>query len=289
MPLKIPSSEKRTFEQIQEHYEIEKELANRLRNSNKEDRRHLYSTLYDELYLRVPHHPRLTLKTNVQDQRRRVDEQFRLIIQALKTRKSLSLDGQITFLEIGPGDCGLSFEVAKFTRSVYAIDVSEVATRHSKYPENFHLIISDGSSIDVPKHSIHIAYSNQLMEHLHPEDALNQIENIFSALVDEGIYICITPNRYSGPSDISKYFDKVATGFHLKEYTNRDLARIFRQTGFSKVKRLFRVKGNYFFISLFFVTWLEMIVGILPRLLQKKISRWSPVHNLLFIRMIAIK
>jgi cyclopropane fatty-acyl-phospholipid synthase-like methyltransferase len=189
MPLKMPSSEKRTFEQIQEHYEIEKELANRLRNSNKEDRRHLYPTLYDELYLRVSHHPRLTLKTNIQAQRRRVEEQFRLIIQALKTRKSLSLDGQTTFLEIGPGDCSLSFEVAKFARSLYAINVSEAATRHSEYPKNFHLIISDGS-IDVPEHSIHIAYSNQLMEHLHPEDALNQIENVFSALVDEGIYIC---------------------------------------------------------------------------------------------------
>ncbi len=50
-------SEPRSPEQIREHYEIEKELANRLRKASKPERRALYSALYDELYRRVPLHP----------------------------------------------------------------------------------------------------------------------------------------------------------------------------------------------------------------------------------------
>lgn len=49
-------------EQIREYYEIEKELANRLRYASKQERRYLYSSLYDELYRRVPLHPQLTRK-----------------------------------------------------------------------------------------------------------------------------------------------------------------------------------------------------------------------------------
>ena len=54
--------ENRTQEQLLEHYNIEKELANRLRNASKEERRHLYTFLYDELFRRVPLHPQLTRK-----------------------------------------------------------------------------------------------------------------------------------------------------------------------------------------------------------------------------------
>jgi hypothetical protein len=52
----------RTAEQIREHYEIEKQLASRLRMAGKAERRTLYAALYDELYRRVPHHPQLTKK-----------------------------------------------------------------------------------------------------------------------------------------------------------------------------------------------------------------------------------
>jgi hypothetical protein len=49
----------RTPEQIREHYEAEKELANRLRHASREERTHLYAEVYNELYQRVPHHSQL--------------------------------------------------------------------------------------------------------------------------------------------------------------------------------------------------------------------------------------
>jgi len=204
-------TDKRTFKQLKEHYEIEKKLANRLRNASREERRYLYNVLYDELYRRVPHHPQLTQKKYPELRYVKLSRQMRFLKRYLKPES--------IFLEVGPGDCTLSLNVAKHVKKVYAIDVSEEITKHEKFPQNFELIISDGCSIPVPQSSISIAYSNQLMEHLHPEDAYYQLKNIYKALNNNGKYICRTPNRLSGPHDISMYFDNVATGFHLKEYT----------------------------------------------------------------------
>ena len=53
----------RTPAQIAAHYEIEKELANKLRHSTRPERRHLYPSVHDELYRRVPDHPLLLPRT----------------------------------------------------------------------------------------------------------------------------------------------------------------------------------------------------------------------------------
>ena len=209
-------SEHRTTEQVREHYEIEKDLAIRLRNASKQERRHLYSSLYNEMYQRVPHHPQLTQKSSHQRTLAAVSAQIKLF-------KHL-LGKEITFLEVGPGDCALSLEVTKYVKQVYAVDVSDEITKDLTPPKNFRLILSDGCNIPVPKNSVDVAYSHQLMEHLHPNDAFEQLQNIYNVLTPGGIYICITPNRLSGPHDISKYFDTMASGFHLKEYTVSELS-----------------------------------------------------------------
>jgi SAM-dependent methyltransferase len=123
---------------------------------------------------------------------------------------------------------------------VYALDVSAEITRTDTLPANFSLILSDGTTIDVPPDSITVAYSNQLMEHLHPDDALEQLSNIYRALAPGGIYICVTPNRLTGPHDISRHFDPVATCLHLKEYTNTELMALLRRVGFRKADQYCR-------------------------------------------------
>lgn len=87
----------------------------------------------------------------------------------------------------------------------------------------------------MPSGSVDVAYSNQLMEHLHPDDALEQLANIHRALKPGSVYYCVTPSRISGPHDISVYFDTVAQGLHLKEYSYRGLTDLFRQAGFRRV------------------------------------------------------
>ena len=169
---------------------------------------------------------------------------------------------------MGPGDCSLSLEVAKCVKKVYAIDVSRQITKNFSVPENLELIISDGSSIPVPENSINIAYSNQLMEHLHPDDAVEELQNIYKALMPGGIYICITPSRLSGPHDISAYFEKVAKGFHLKEYTNAELTKLFRKVGFSKIDI---IENGKKISKLIPIKMCEKLLTLLPYSLREKV------------------
>jgi len=271
---KRPKFETRTMQQLREHYEIEKELASRLRNASREERRVLYSSLYDELFQRVPLHPQLIQKVSPAKH-----------IQLLRR----FLDEDVTFLEIGPGDCALSFGVAGFVKLVYAVDVSKEITKSSTTPGNFHLVLSDGCSIPVPKERIHVAYSNQLMEHLHHDDALEQLQNIFAALAPGGIYLCITPNRLNGPHDISMYFDDVATGFHLREYTITELSKLFKAVGFSKVNIYFWKLGIFLMLPVAPFTLVEQLLSTLPHKFAKRLSRNKFMGWLLYIRMIATK
>ena len=54
---KLP--EGRTLKQIQNHYIVEKALAQKLKQSTRGERTKLYSIMYDELFSKVPDHPRL--------------------------------------------------------------------------------------------------------------------------------------------------------------------------------------------------------------------------------------
>ncbi len=269
LKLKIPSKETRSLNQIKEHYEIEKELASRLRNSSVKDRQHLYTALYDELFRRVPLHPQLIRKSSPEITAWVVAQRMQLLGRFLKPHR--------TFLEIGPGDCALSIEASKHVKKVYAVDVSNEIAKNIVFPQNFEFLISEGCNIPVPENSIDVAYSHQLMEHLHPDDAFAQLENIYNALAPKGIYICITPNRLSGPHDISKYFDEIATGFHLKEYTVTELAELFRSVGFSKISLYKSYRQTSLEIPLNSVTLPifrigEELLGILPYSLRRKLA-----------------
>jgi SAM-dependent methyltransferase len=271
----------RSQKQLLEHYEIEKELGKKLLNATREDRRMLYASLYDELYRRVPHHPQLTRKSSPEQVVESVASQMKFLRPFLKPSS--------TFMEIGPGDCSLSFEVAKYVKHVCAIDVSKQITAHSVTPDNFDLVLSDGCSIPVTKNSIDVAYSNQLMEHLHPDDALEQLRNICDALVVGGIYICTTCNRITGPHDISKGFDSVSTGLHLKEYTLTEINRLFRMTGFSDVSKFLRVRGSYITFPILPSVLFEWLLNKMPCRFANMVAIRQPCRFLLSVRLVGCK
>lgn len=272
---------KRTIEQLREHYEIEKELANKLRNSSEEERRYLYSSLYDELYKRVSHHPR---KKNIKHSIKKVRSNLKILNHFLKSNQN--------FLELGAGDCRLSFAVAKYVKKVFAIDVSNEITKNLQFPRNVELIISDGSNIPVSKNSINIVFSDQLMEHLHPDDVIKQLQNIYTILLPGGYYICFTPNKLTGPHDISKFFDETPKGFHLREYTVKELSKLFKLVGFLKVRVLINLKLYILLLPVFPIKCIEWILSNFTHLTLKKLtdSRLGILLNfLLGINIIAIK
>ena len=213
----------RTPDRIRHHYDTERVLADRLRAAPPEERKRLYGTVYDELFREVPDHPQHERAKQPEERAQAVEAQMRYIRRYLAPSTH--------FLEIGAGDCALSRTVAQSAARVTAVDVScEIVP--DDLPENVVVTISDG--VSVPASGVDVAFSNQLMEHLHPDDAEAQLREIYTALKPGGRYVCITPSRVFGPHDVSKLFDDVATGFHLREYSNGDLRGLMRRAGFLK-------------------------------------------------------
>lgn len=269
-------------EQLLEHYEIEKALAARLKAASKEDRKRLYAEVYDDLYRRVPYHPQLVQKMRSGAQHKAVVSQMKLLSNFL-TKESV-------FLEIGPGDCRLSIEAASHVKKVYAVDISEKITEDIRRPNNFELVLSsDGMNSSIFNKNIDVAYSNQLMEHLHPDDALEQLKGIYDALVPGGVYICVTPHRFTGPHDISSYFDNVATGLHLKEYTNKELYNLFLAVGFVRMHSYLNLKAVYIKFPIRMVMFVEHLLGLLPYAARKKVSKMLLFRGILGIRLAAVK
>jgi SAM-dependent methyltransferase len=273
--------ESRTEAQIREHYEIERELADRLRRATRDERRRLYSEMYDELFRRVPHHQQLARKASPELTMRGISWQIRLL------KRSLNRD--TTFLEIGAGDCALSLRICRFAKQVYAADVSKLISANESTPVNFRLFITDGVHIPLPNESVDFAYSNQLMEHLHPDDAWEQLRGIYEVLKPGGRYVCVTPNRLAGPWDISMYYDEVATGFHLKEYTVSELAEIFVKAGFRKVFAYAGARGVYIRFPVVPIVLVEKALEQLPLRYRSRIARSLGARIFLGIRLVGIK
>jgi SAM-dependent methyltransferase len=269
--------------QVREHYLIERELADRLRTAPSAERAALYGPVYDELFRRVPHHPQLLAQgaALAEKRRRSVEQQWGLV------RRFIS-PGAV-FLEVGAGDCALSRRAAAAVRHAYAVDVSAELTRGLCLPANVELRLTDGPAIPVPPGTVHVAFSNQLMEHLHSDDAAEQLRGIHRSLVPGGVYVCITPNRLNGPHDISAHFDERATGLHLREYSAGELRALFLGTGFRAVRFFAGGRGRYVRVPYALVALAEAVLEILPAGLRKALGRLAPLRALLGVRAVAVK
>jgi SAM-dependent methyltransferase len=274
--------EPRSADRLRLHYTVERRLADRLRAAGSaEERRTIFSSMYDELFEAVPDHPRLLARRNLRQERAHgIDWDMAQLGRFLKPG--------CTFLEIGAGDCELSVRVAqRGAAQVYAVDICDQA--RAPLPPNVALVISDGRDIAVPEGSVDVAFSDQLMEHLHPEDAMTQLASVHRALKAGGVYVCITPNRLYGPSDISAYFDDVARGFHLREYTVFEVRKVLEQSGFSSVRAYIGARGYFFRFPIAVLEALERMLDAIPTKVRRRIADNKLMRALLGVRVAAIK
>lgn len=275
--------EPRPLERLREHYRIEKELARLLRSAPRDQRRSLYTRVYDELFRRIPDHPQLAREKDPNAEAALLAEQVRLVQPLLRPESVV--------LEIGCGDCALARTIAPLVKTVYAVDVSpDILRRSGPLPPNVLRAACDGCTMPVPDGCVDLAFSNQLMEHLHPDDAAEQLRAIYRTLSPRGRYLCVTPNRLSGPYDISRYFDRTATGFHLKEYTVFELAGLFQSAGFTRPRVMLGASRPHpLLIPVLFVAMLERILLCLPGPLCSTLARRLPIGALRVIRLIGVK
>jgi SAM-dependent methyltransferase len=221
-------------ERLIAHYELERRLADRLRAAGRDERSRLYTEVYSELFDSLPDHPQKTASGSRTD---RIAKQVRLL-------KPLMQRGDV-YLEIGCGDALLPFALSTFTREALGLDVTDALVNLAAAPAGFRFVKTDGVQIPLAENSVDLAHSDQLMEHLHVEDAEGQLREIHRVLRPGGRYVCKTPSGVTGPHDISVFFDEVATGFHMREYDYRSLRALMLKTGFRSVEFPLVVSGYW--------------------------------------------
>lgn len=271
----------RNLADLKRHYDVERALGDRLRTLPPAERRAMYGEIYNELFARVPDHPQLTRKVSPERSLQKTLSEFRLIRKFITPASA--------FLEIGGGDCAVSLHVAKYVAKVTALDVSDTILKDIAAPPNVRLLVFDGCDVPVEPASIDVAYSNQVIEHLHPEDAALQTASILRALKPGGCYLCGTPNRLNGPHDISMFFDTVATGLHMKEYTYREMDRFFRSLGFERTGACLGFKGRFAVFPIWCAGLFETALSILPTGLRIRVGRTPLFERLLVIRFVAYR
>jgi SAM-dependent methyltransferase len=269
----------RPAHRIRYHYGVERELADRLRAADRRDRAMLYPLVYDELFRRVRDHPQLVQREEPRGRQTQIERRLCALRRFLTP-------GAV-YLELGVGDALLASAIAPRVAKVYGVDVSREILRDARVPPNVELLVTDGVSLPLPEGSASIAFSDQLIEHLHPDDVDEHFASVRRALVPGGHFVLLTPNRLSGPHDISRGFDEVATGFHLREYTNAELRTLLYAAGFSNARRAFvssrRLSIEY---PLWLVTALERVLARLGKR-GRRLGRTRPLALALGCRIIA--
>jgi len=269
----------RTDPQVSEQYYIERELADRLRGArSRDERRVLYGQVYREFNERVRHYDLAIQAADPVIQAAAIAPQVRLL-RGFVSRQSV-------YCEIGAGDGAVARALAPMVSSSLAIDVTDALLRGPNPDANFRFRVFDGFDPALPPQSVDVAYSRDLVEHLQPDDMLEQTVAVARMLKAGGIYVCVTPNRLSGPHDVSRDFDDIPRGLHLKEYTATEVAQTLRKAGFGDVRVLISVGGWRLapLLPMWTVTPLEGFLSRLPRWARRRIARLLAAVKVVGIR-----
>ena len=266
----IPVDANITEDMILAHWELEKRLTKELLACNPENRwevfERCYSTLYGELWWLNQF---IDTGSTISPSQRYKDWVYLIGPPPKKIYEVGSGKGEIiTYL----ASCGFECRATEITRERGKKYVSE----HS----NLSWGISDGVHLErfEAPNSYDVVISDQVIEHLHPDDLYEHFKGVLSILSSGGRYIFATPHRYVGPSDVSRVFkcDK-PMGMHLKEYTYQELKELLEQAGFKDIYAVLRIPAkitNLFGIyikpkaSRTYLTYLcavEKLIQLLPR------------------------
>lgn len=275
MKLRKPVPPGRTEAGLRRHWEVERALAARLLAADRPERVHLYRTLYQELFSAVPDHPQLHDES----------EPTQL---AAKNRQKLSmlepfLGPDTVVAEFGPGDGSFAAFIAASVARVYAIDISDQRPSSAPMPANLELVVYDGYDLPLPAVLVDVVFSDQFLEHLHPDDMLEHLRLAHGLLRPGGRYVLRTPHRFFGPHDISAYFSTEPQGFHLKEWTYGEMANVLRAAGYRDLLGGRKRHHRYRTAPLGPLLAAERLFGRLPHGLRARLARPFLQRNLYMV------
>jgi len=281
----IPIDAEVTEDMILAHWELEKRLTKELLESNSENRWEVfergYTTLYSEL-----------------DWLNRLQGTAITIPPSRRYRNWVSLIGQLPnrTYEVGSGKGELITYLTSYGFECKGTELTHERTQQwvSGDP-NLSWAITNGIHLDQFErpNSYDIVISDQVIEHLHPDDLCEHFKGVMSILSNGGSYVFGTPHRHAGSYDVSGVFrcDKTK-GMHLKEYTYAELKQLLAQAGFEYIYAVLRIPTSSTILTtvgnllgpmakprtsrtyLAYLSVVEKLISLLPRQGLRRKAAW---------------
>ncbi|WP_323757927.1 class I SAM-dependent methyltransferase [Roseivirga sp.] len=212
--------------------------------------------LYDEFYSKlIPIYGRDTSLINgINDK----DKYVKLFAKELENASVVDYGS-------GQGYMLQSIERHLKTKSLTGIDV--VIPKSLKSHKTIRFIESNIVNYEFDE-KFDVAFSDNVLEHLVPEDADIHLKNIYNHLNPNGKLIIIMPNRLFGPWDVTRIKDfsqsgkLAAEGGHVNESTHTEMANQLKKIGFREVSTILpipKLKYSLFKRVRIATRWVEAI------------------------------
>jgi 2-polyprenyl-3-methyl-5-hydroxy-6-metoxy-1,4-benzoquinol methylase len=222
---------------ILEHWRLEKELANQLRTSTPDNRWETFERCYTALYAQLDWLNPLIGAVDSDSPEERYRSWSDLLGPPPKK-----------IYEIGSGQGNMIRYLASLGHLCKGTEITrERGKKHVSDNQNINWGNSDGVHFDrfEDAESYDCVLSDQVIEHLHPDDLTDHFRGVLKILRAGGSYIFATPHTWYGPSDVSRVFKRQQTfGMHLKEYTYGEINSALGRAGFRDVFAVYMPKSR---------------------------------------------
>jgi hypothetical protein len=261
-----------------DQYVFEKSLGRQLLNTTAKERKEAYKRLYSEFFRKFP-------KVSF-DPYKKIEHKLQWQSRLLRPY----LRESAVFMEIGAGNCLLSLKISENVQKVIAYEVADTVPYVERKPKNFNLKVFDGLDFVEEEDSVDIIYSNDVFEHLHCEDISHHLCQYHNILKIRGKLVIVTPHALTGPHDISRNFSKKPEGFHMKEYTYKEMKKILSTHRFAKIRALLgNKKFGYFEININFLITFEILYSIIPLGIRYSLRNNPILAKIFTIKVIGTK
>lgn len=223
-------------ELLQIQYMTERHYADQLKSAEED-------MMQDELlalaYLRVVRLQLLRQEPDMGFTKR----QLSFVLAAIK-QHLLIQEREPDVLEIGCGAGSLLASLAEFgLRSIAGIDLAPSAVELARERLARYGLAENVQQATIPQlisagreGSFDIVLLCDVIEHVPPGRVESLLSDVRKLLRPDGRMVAVTPNAFTGPHDITRYFQVRGSepeGLHLHEYSLRELADLLTRTGFS--------------------------------------------------------
>jgi 2-polyprenyl-3-methyl-5-hydroxy-6-metoxy-1,4-benzoquinol methylase len=212
--------------QVRDHLTLERRLTSELLATRPETRQETFERAYDELYRSLPWLADVGEVT--------YPEMWVAMLGPPPKR----------VYEIGSGAGRLARRLAEEGYDVEATDISSKRGGGRQESERLRWTTTDGVHVEefAERGPYDAVISDQVVEHLHPEDLVRHLTGCRRILGSGGRLVFKTPHSFTGPHDIGRVFGFAEpVGMHLREYTNRELRAALREAGFDAVRAVLPV------------------------------------------------